>query len=322
MALTAGLSIVPDFERSSVGTVLLIDDDADIRKLVSLWLGKAEIPLIEAVDGASGLLLARAHADNLDAIVLDVMMPGIDGFEVLRQLRLDPTTAPIPVVLLTAHANTEADMLRAAESGAVEHLAKPFSGAILTAKMRLIIQRTRKERELRQKLLFAEEIAAVDPLTKLFNRRHFKRRIVELGAQARRHRQPVSVFIADLDHFKSVNDTYGHPEGDRVLVHVANALRSVMRTEDLAVRFGGEEFVAVLQMCTSVDALVVAKRLREQLRATPVRLGDEDRIIAFSGGIAAADESNDFSMDGIVERADVALYEAKNAGRDRVFLAK
>jgi two-component system, cell cycle response regulator len=299
-------------------SVLVIDDDDSLRTLVGLWLRKAQMNVIEANDGAKGLALAKEHADALDCIVLDVMMPGMDGFEVLAKLQADEATARIPVVLLTAHANTENDMVRAAESGAVEHLAKPFSGAVLSARIRLLTERTKKDRVLRVKLRSAEENAAVDPLTGLFNRRHLERRMIEITAQAQRHKHATSFLLVDLDHFKSVNDTFGHDGGDRVLVHAATTIRSMLRTEDLAFRYGGEEFLLVLQVCDRDHAHMVATRLRGELLANAIELNGTSYQVKFSGGIATANTANNFEFSRIIDRADTALYEAKRAGRDRV----
>jgi two-component system cell cycle response regulator len=128
--------------------------------------------------------------------------------------------------------------------------------------------------------------------------------------------------MVDLDHFKSVNDTYGHEQGDRVLKHVGAAIPSVLRAEDSAFRYGGEEFVILLRDCDAASASIVGGRLRALLAATPIVLGEGDaraeRTITFSGGFAAADAGNGFATEDLVARADKALYRAKGAGRDRL----
>jgi two-component system cell cycle response regulator len=304
------------------GSVLVVDDDDALRMLVVKWLTKAGLTCIEAKSGEEALESARSLAEGLDAIVCDVMMPGLDGFAVLEQLKAEPATAAIPVMLLTAHANTEGEIVRGLEGGAVDHLAKPFSGPVLSAKVRALVERGRGERSLQKKLRFAEKRATIDGLTGLFNRRQFETRHREESAHARRHSRPLALVLFDLDHFKSINDTFGHEEGDRVLQQVGTAIPAVLRTEDSAFRYGGEEFVLLLRDCDAPSAILVGERLRASLKAKPLLLGpaQELRVITFSGGVAAAEATNEFKADDLVARADQALYRAKRAGRDRLEL--
>jgi two-component system cell cycle response regulator len=304
------------------GAVLVVDDDDTLRALVVAWLSKSGLACIEARTGEEALERADTLAEGLDAIVCDVMMPGIDGFTVLERLKSNPATADIPVVLLTAHANTETEIIRGVEGGAVEHIAKPFSGRVLAAKVMQLIARHRSQRTLEKKLQFAEKYATVDALTGLFNRRHFDVRLREESAHAKRHCRPLALVMLDLDHFKSVNDTFGHADGDRVLRHVGAAIPTLLRTEDAAFRYGGEEFVLLLRDAEAAAAKIVAERLRARLAELPIALGPEggklQRVITFSGGYAVADAANGFSADDLVLRADKALYRAKGAGRDRI----
>jgi diguanylate cyclase (GGDEF)-like protein len=304
------------------GSVLVVDDDDALRTLVVKWLTKAGMACVEASSGEEALDAARAQAQGLDAIVCDVMMPGIDGFEVLARLKSDAATAAIPVLLLTAHANTDSDIVRGVEAGAVDHLAKPFSGPVLSAKVRALVARGRAERALERRLRFAEKHATIDALTGLFNRRHFEARYREESAHVRRHSRPLALLMIDLDHFKSVNDTFGHEEGDRVLAHVAGAIPAVLRADDSAYRYGGEEFVILLRDCDAAAASIVGERLRARLKESPICLGAdrEPRVVTFSGGVAAAQADNAFKTDDLVARADQALYRAKRAGRDRLEL--
>ena len=313
------MSGYPSGAQSLPGAVLVVDDDDALRVLVGKWLSKAGLTVVEARTGEEALEKAREMANALDAIVCDVMMPGLDGFEVVKRLKADPATSPIPIVLLTAHATAESDIVRGVESGAIDHLAKPFSGPVLVAKVRALCERARVERALRRKLRHAEENATVDALTGLFNRRHFEGRLKAEASHALRHRRAFALVIFDLDHFKSINDTFGHEEGDRVLKHVAEAIRASLRGDDQAFRYGGEEFVLLLRACDASSAAVASERLRDELRARPIDLGEklERRVITFSAGIAAADASNGFNVADLLARADAALYRAKRGGRDR-----
>jgi two-component system cell cycle response regulator len=211
-------------------------------------------------------------------------------------------------------------MLRMLEQGVLDHVTKPLSGMLLCAKVRLVCERSRMQRELKNKLQFALENAAHDPLTGLFNRRYFERRLREESAHARRHRRPFSIVMLDLDHFKLVNDAYGHEDGDRVLRHVSEVIQAMLREDDVSCRYGGEEFVLLLRGTTGMAARVVANRLRATLAAKSIALGakEEPRHVTFSAGVAAADDRNTYNADDIVARADAALYRAKRAGRNRV----
>lgn len=186
--------------------------------------------------------------------------------------------------------------------------------------MRAHVARARTERALRSKLQFAETHATIDALTGLFNRRHFEARLREEVSHVRRHSRPLAMVLLDLDHFKAINDTFGHEDGDRVLSHVAGAIRAVLRAEDAAFRYGGEEFVILLRDCEVESAAVVAERLRAHLAGHPIELGagKEARVVTFSGGIACAHARNAFNVSDMVARADQALYRAKRGGRDRM----
>jgi two-component system cell cycle response regulator len=313
------METTPPASVARAGYVLVVDDDDALREMVVLWLTKAGLLCLQASTGDEAITQVQAMRGSIDAVVCDVMMPGrLDGFEVVRWIRRNEET--VPVVLLTAHATSELDVVRGVETGAVDHLAKPFSGPVLVAKVRAMCERTRRERALRMRLRFAEENATVDPLTGLYNRRHFEQRLQAEITHARRHRRPLGVVLFDLDHFKSVNDTFGHEEGDRVLCLVADASRSVLRADDAAFRHGGEEFVLLLRACDEASGAHVARRLMDELRARPVKLGarGESRVITLSAGIAAAEPSNLFAFDELMSRADAALYRAKREGRDRV----
>jgi two-component system cell cycle response regulator len=304
------------------GAVLVTDDDAATRTLIARWLMGAGLLTMEASTGEQAIALAREHAETIDAIVLDVMMPGMDGYAVLEKLSSDPLTSNIPVLLVTAHANAEDDLVKSFQKGAVDHIPKPFRGSVLTAKVQSFCARRRAERQLASRLAVAEARATTDALTRLYNRRHFESRLPEEAANARRHKVPFSLLLADLDYFKSINDLFGHAEGDRVLVHVADSIRAVLRSEDTGYRVGGEEFAVLLRATDSTGGTAFGERLRRWLEQHPLDLGGESRVITFSAGVASADAAHDFSADRIVERADEALYRAKRGGRDRVELAE
>jgi len=298
--------------------VLVVDDDASTRLLVAGWLRGSGLVVLEAGSGEDALAMVRRDPASIDAIVLDVMMPGIDGFQVLSQLKADDRSSLIPIVFLSASAR-ESDVVRGVRAGAIDYLPKPFSGPILVTKIKAVLERARAERALHNKLRSAEESATTDGLTGLWNRRAFDRRLSEMVANAVRHNEPLSLLMLDIDNFKAINDELGHLVGDEALVHLAGKLRSVVRAGDQVFRYGGEEFLLLLAKCDCASAVRVFYRLRESLRATPLPLeGGGTRLVSVSGGIASAEADNEFRLGNLVGRADEALYAAKRAGRDRV----
>jgi diguanylate cyclase (GGDEF)-like protein len=306
-------------EESLDGTVLVVDDDEDTRLLVMCALARGKLRCTEAASGEDALAQVMADPTAIDAIVLDVVLPGMTGVDVLRALKRSSTTAQIPIILVTGSATLDRDIVNGVELGASDYIAKPCSPTVLVAKVRALRAHARADRDLARELHFASLHALTDPLTGLHNRRDFEERLRESAAYARRHEQPFALIMLDLDQFKTVNDTHGHMVGDRVLVHFADAMLAVMRADDVAFRYGGDEFVLLLRGCDALRAIDVASRLRERLHAVPFRLPDGSaQTISFSAGAAAADGSESFGGGALASRADAALYRAKAAGRDRI----
>ena len=162
------------------------------------------------------------------------------------------------------------------------------------------------------------ESASQDPLTGLYNRRHIETQLEAEYAYAMRHRVPVSIIMIDLDHFKPINDTYGHQVGDELLVAFAHLLKDALRTEDLAVRFGGEEFVVVCRGIESNVARLVANRLRQSVERAHMLEGRPEATLTISAGVASAPHPGIKDPKGLLEAADAALYRAKGSGRNRV----
>jgi len=307
--------------RRSGRVVLVADDDDDTRRMIVRWLTGAGFTCVEHASGSDALEVLTASPGAVDAVVLDVMMPGLDGFEVLARLKASPRTARIPVLMLTAHAIGDLEVVRGIDTGAAFHLAKPFAGPVLVASVRAACERSEAERELRERLQVAEESATTDGATGLMNRRAFDERIAEAMAGSSRHREPLALAMLDVDHFKQVNDTFGHVGGDRVLLYFARALHRAIRAGDQAFRYGGEEFALLLPKCTAQGALRLVSRMQADLRRRSVPLGEgRTTVIRFSAGIASSEATNDFRVEALVARADAALYTAKKGGRDRVEL--
>ncbi|MBX3211976.1 MAG: diguanylate cyclase [Labilithrix sp.] len=303
----------------AAGELLVVADEAT-RKLVTLQISMLAMQASHAESEARAVAIVSEKSSSLDCVVVDVGLAGLDPWALLKQLRQDPETSTIPVMVILGRPPNESDMLKLIDAGVMDHLVKPLSPTLLCAKIKAVSERSRMQRELKNKLRFALEYSALDALTGLYNRRYFERRLREESAHAKRHKRPFSLVLVDIDHFKLVNDTYGHEDGDRVLCHVAELLGGSLREDDIACRFGGEEFVILLRATPGPAARVVANRLRASVASQPIALGakDEPRHVTLSGGVSAADERNDYDVDNIVDRADKALYRAKRGGRNRV----
>ena len=293
--------------------IVIADDSLVIRSILRKQLEEHGNTVIEAVDGEDALRVCREEVP--DVILLDVEMPKLDGHGVLQELRRDEVTADIPVVFLTGRSSTE-DVVDGLRLGAHDYLRKPFEPAELVARVSAALRVKRLQDELRLRNAELEAMSRTDALTGLPNRRHLQEQLVGAGSLARRHGHTMGVVMIDVDHFKRVNDELGHASGDLVLREVAQRVASACRLEDVAGRWGGEEFLVVVGEGSDTSGLaVLGERIRQAASNEPVVLADgRDLTVTVSVGAA----SNDGDVDALVREADAALYAAKNAGRDRV----
>ncbi|MEM8873432.1 MAG: diguanylate cyclase [Planctomycetota bacterium] len=285
--------------------VLLIDDARSIHRLVASWLKHDGHRVSIAVGGQEGLDFALENEPDL--ILLDIDIPDRDGFEVCRALKSNADTIGIPVIFLTASSDVEQKIL-GLDLGAVDYISKPFHPAEFRARVRAAL-RTKHLLDL------LSEKAQVDGLTGLRNRRHLDERLASLASLMRRGGSPFSCIMADIDHFKSVNDQYGHAFGDEVLVEVAEAFVQTCRAEDVLCRYGGEELCVLTPEVPMQGAVKLAGRLREAVAAIEFRKGVETLSVTASFGVAEADRIDPMA---VVRNADTALYTAKAAGRNCV----
>ena len=288
-------------------TVLLVDDAEWIRRLVEARLAKEDVTVVTAGDGEEGVEEARRLLPDL--ILLDVEMPKLDGFAACRRLKDDALTADIPIIFLTGTQDTE-EKIRGLDMGAVDYIVKPFDTAELRARVRAAL-RTKRLMD-----LLAEK-AQIDGLTGLRNRGYLNERLDAFAAQHRRGGPGFGVLMCDIDHFKKVNDTYGHGFGDEVLVAVADAARNVCRVEDIVCRYGGEEICVLAPGIGAEGSCALAERLREAVEALPLTFDGRPVHVTLSVGIAATGDVPGAAAD-VVRRADAALYRAKRDGRNRV----
>ena len=289
--------------------VLLVDDVATNIQLLAGILGD-EHELFFATRGEKALELAR---DSLpDLILLDVMMPEMDGHEVCRRLKSDPRTQGIPVIFVTAMGE-EADETLGFELGAVDYITKPLSAPIVR-------MRARNHLELKRQRDLLLKLSLNDPLTGIANRRRFDEALTAEWSRCQRNGAPLTLIMIDVDRFKAYNDRYGHVAGDDCLRRVACALGQLTgRPADLVARYGGEEFAVLLPEIDRDHALEMAERMRRAVHEAELpHEGSEHGRITISLGVAAPHPSRDQTPEQLVERADRALYRAKESGRNRV----
>ena len=289
--------------------VLLIDDSELVHRLLRARLRFERIDISCASTGREGLECARRLGP--DVILLDIVLPDTDGYTVIQELKSDPITRDVPVLFVSSHTETSVKV-RAFELGAVDFIPKPFEVAELRARVRFAIQQHRLIKMLAQR-------AQLDAVTGLWNRAYFNQRLAEEVATATRHHRPISLVMLDLDHFKSVNDRFGHPFGDRVLDDTARLLTRA-RAGDIACRYGGEEFAIILPSTTVEEAAIRAERLRAALHEMQ---WDAHPSFALSASFGvASDASIDLlTCERLIEAADEAMYLAKRQGRNRVVVA-
>jgi diguanylate cyclase (GGDEF)-like protein len=297
---------------SQTGSVLIVDDSLVVRSVVRGWLEEHGHAVTEVEDGESAI--ERCLAEPPDVVLLDIEMPGLDGHEVLARLKSEPVVKDIPVVFLTNHASMR-EVLRGLGGGAHDYLRKPFEPAELVARVGAAVRVKKLQDELRRRNDELDKISRTDALTGLFNRRHLEDRLTSYVAASRRHGHELGLVLLDVDHFKAVNDTYGHPAGDDVLRELASRITGGLRAEDVAVRWGGEVFLIIFPDTGLVGTVRGAERIRSMVAASPFQVGGVRAAVTVSGGCSAQVGA---SAEDLVRAADTGLYEAKASGRNRI----
>ncbi len=290
--------------------MLIADDTPDVVNFLAAILGK-EYRIITAVDGRRTLELAREHQPDL--ILLDVMMPGIDGFEICRRLRQEERTQRIPIVFLTGLTTVE-DEQHALELGAIDFIVKPIQPAIVRL-------RVRNHMELKQYRDFLEDLSLADGLTAIGNRRRFDETLLTEWRRARRARSALGLVLLDVDFFKLFNDRYGHAMGDDCLRQVAATIAMLVRRPgDLCARYGGEEFAVILPQTDLSGVLTMGDRIRLSVKALEIPHADSnvEPVVTVSVGAASLRPTGDATPEDLVRLADKRLYDAKLAGRNCV----
>ena len=291
-------------------TILIADDSQTVIDMMCAVLGE-DYEVIVAKGGLATVEMAIERQPDL--ILLDVLMPDIDGFEACRRLRAEERTQRIPIVFITG-LNAVDDERRGLELGAIDFITKPIQAPIVRL-------RVRNHLELKRYRDFLEDLSLVDGLTGIGNRRRFDEFLTREWRRSRRARTPLALILIDVDYFKAFNDCYGHAAGDDCLREVAATIAMLVRRPgDLCARYGGEEFVAILPQTDLAGARILGERIREAVMALDIPHGGSTVApqVTISIGVAATDPAAPQEAEALLREADRQLYVAKSAGRNRV----
>jgi diguanylate cyclase (GGDEF)-like protein len=286
--------------------VLIIDDSPDAVAIAKARLAREHLDVLVADGGRAGMELARREMPDL--VLLDIEMPDLTGFEVCAAMKSDPDLCMIPIIFLSG-ASDGRDKVKGLDLGAVDYVTKPFDAFELRARVRAAL----RTKHLQDLLI---RYAHVDPLTELSNRRALMERLEQEWQRIQRHSGSLAFIMADVDHFKRVNDTYGHAVGDRLLVRISMAIARECRDVDLPARYGGEEFAVLTPGETAESAAALAERCRAAIEGMSIEVDGAEIQATASFGVA--DSHGAASPAEMVERADKHLYTAKKSGRNTV----
>jgi len=312
--------------------ILVVDDHTDILMLISLILKQHNYQIITAQDGVEAI--EKATEERPDVVLLDVQLPKLDGYKVCEILKKQEGTRSIPVIFISSAYRDLMDVIRGLEIGGTDYITKPFETLELVARIKASLRikmlydeleeknRRLKELydELEEKSRNLEKIATTDGLTGLFNHKHFYERLTEEFSRAARHNLSLSCIILDIDHFKKINDTYGHLQGDNIVKSFAEVLKASIRHTDIAARYGGDEFSILLPHTDAAGAFLEAERIRMRVSTMDFPEVNPSMYITISLGISTYPHEKIKTAGDLVKNADIALYEAKRRGRNQTVI--
>lgn len=300
--------------------VLIIDDSETVREKIIQTLESRDLfsRFYQAEDGLDGF--KKLLASPVDIVLCDIEMPRMDGFKFLGMMKGRPEISDTPVIILTG--NDEREMkLKGLEQGACDFITKPFDPEELVARMKVHLKIKHLQDDLKRSNELLLELSNTDHLTGLFNRRFLMECLDKEVQRARRKDGLVAILMLDIDHFKRINDTYGHLQGDVVLQKVALHIQKELRSYDIAARYGGEEFVTILPDTTLKEAFNVADRIRLSVQSMRFAGDLSNERVTVSLGVAVFPAPGLNDIDSLLRAADDALYHAKERGRNRVVVS-
>lgn len=310
-------SICPPGAPAQKWRVLLADDEPVQRMLIGRMLTRAGYEVITAEDGQQALKLMQNG--NISLLVTDWEMPNLDGIGLCRAVRSMKLPHYVYTIVVTARDAVE-HVVMGLQSGADDYLTKPVTEPELLARLNTGKRLVEMERSLRAANEENHRLSITDALTNVFNRRYLMDQLERELERSQRYERPLSMFLCDVDHFKRINDNYGHQSGDETLIKFAQALRAALRDTDWVARYGGEEFVVVLPETGIRAASYVAERCRETLAQTALQIGERTLSITASFGVSGWEHAvpADAEIDKLIAAADAGVYASKAGGRNQV----
>jgi len=307
---------VAENDNGSGGQILLAESSAATSAKIIDTLATQGHQTTVAASAAEALSLSRQN--RFDLIILSLKVGNDDGLRLVSQMRSQDETRQVPILLVVDEFDTPR-LIKGLDIGASDYLVKPVDRNELIARVRTQVRRRRYQDRLRANYERSLSLALTDPLTGVYNRRYLDNHVEKSIERAHETGKPVSIVLFDIDHFKSVNDTYGHDAGDEVLRNVAQRVNGNLRNFDMVARYGGEEFVIVMPDTPGDIAVMVAERLRDRIARDPIAVsGSAAQLnVTISMGVAAYTGPAD-TADDLIKRADETMYQAKRAGRNRV----
>ncbi|MBI2892822.1 MAG: diguanylate cyclase [Deltaproteobacteria bacterium] len=298
-------------------TILVADDDRITRELLSGLLRGHGFKVEQASDGQE--LIDRVGRGGLDLVLTDIIMPRLSGLEACRIIKSMSPDTFLPVLLVTVKSDIDSKVA-GLKLGADDYVTKPFDEKELIARVHAMLRIKRMHDTVQSTKKELEDLAVHDELTGLYNYRYLQTRLTEEFKRAERYHDPLSCTMIDIDHFKEVNDTHGHPFGDAVLEQLAEILRSEVREVDVVARYGGEEFLLILPSTHFNGSLTVADRIWRSVSGREFTSGSRSARITVSMGISFYPSRDVKTRDELLKFADQALYQAKREGRNRICL--
>ena len=290
--------------------VLIVDDTVKNLQVLGTILKAENYKIAVATNGNQAILTANEIKPDL--ILLDVMMPELDGFETCKKLKSLSETKDIPVIFLTAKVETE-DIIEGFKAGAVDYITKPFNSYELKARVKTHVELKISKDLLEQKNAILKKLSITDGLTGLFNHRYTMDALSRLIEENNRYKQPLSISMLDIDNFKKANDEYGHLFGDEVLVKISNSIEGCIRKTDMVGRYGGEEFLVLFAHINLKGAVESVERIIKSVEN--LKWEKKNFKITISAGVC---EKKDEDITTLIKKADDLLYAAKKKGKNRV----
>jgi diguanylate cyclase (GGDEF)-like protein len=291
--------------------ILIVDDEADVRNSMNTYIKHAGFPTELAASAEEGLEQLKDR--KFDVVITDIMLPGLSGLELTKIIK---NKYDSDVIVMTGYSD-DYSYEEAINAGASDFVIKPVRLEELVLRLRRVMRERELTKERIRMMEKLQQLAITDGLTKLYNSRSFYTQLELEIDRSNRYNHPLALLLLDIDHFKDYNDSYGHLEGDKVLVHFSRVIQSCLRANDSAYRYGGEEFTVILPETSADEAKTVAQRIRASLEAL-VFAPQEDERVSKTISIGVTEYCSREKLTSFIKRADKAMYLSKQNGRNQV----